>query len=540
MADQKIITIKIESNVKDFTNGLNEATESASDLNDKLGKTNGGNKFLTDLKNNALNLIPGLKGATGAVEGLGKQMWALAANPIGAVIAGIVVTLKFLYESFQNTVAGGKQIKAVFEGFDAVATKAKDTFFAVGRALASLDFSGAAKEVRNFGNEAGKTFETVRKLTEQQQKNDKARKIAAVEQSKTDLLLVKSRDILTDELSTLKEKKKALEEVTKVEIKTSAEKVRIAQKDLDILKEKQKAIGGQAAIKMNQEIRDSEIALNQAQTENAQTGIKLNRQRKMLARQEKADMVEAAAFKKEQQKILDENAKKELEKLDARIVSQRNYEANIAAEEIDAENARKKRAADKQAQIELENNAELRSMATYEANITAISDEEAEKRKKIAKNESQAKNAALQFYAQALLQISDAIGAHTDAGKAAAIASVTISTYLAAQNAYAGQMEILTPDAPFRAALAASLAVAAGLANVKAIVNTQTPSGNVGGGMAPQPQSPRFNVVGQSTANQVAQAVGGNMQPVKAYVVSGDVSSAQALDRNRITSATLG
>ena len=540
MADQKIITIKIESNAKELANDLDTAGKSAADLSNNLGGNNGGNKFLNDLKNNALNLIPGLKGATTAVDGLGKQLWTLAANPIGAVIAGIVVTLKFLYESFQNTVAGGKQIKAVFEGFDAVATKAKDTFFAVGRALASLDFMGAAKEIKNFGTEAGKTFETVRKLTEEQQKNDKARKIAAVEQSKTDLLLVKSRDILTDETATLKEKRKALEEVTKVEIKSSAEKVRIAQKDLDILKEKQKAIGGQAAIKMNQEIRDSEIALNQAQTENAQTGIKLNRQRKMLARQEKADMAEAAATKKEQQKKIEENAKKELEKLDARIVSQRNYEANIAAEEIAAEEERKKRAALKQAQIELENNAELRSMATYEANITAISDEEAEKRKKIAKSEAKAKNAALQFYAQALLQISDAIGAHTDAGKAAAIASVTISTYLAAQNAYAGQMEIVTPDAPFRAALAASLAVAAGLANVNAIVNTQTPSGGAIGGMAPQPQSPRFNVVGQSTANQVAQAVGGNMQPVKAYVVGSEVASQMSLDRNKINAATLG
>jgi hypothetical protein len=545
MADKKIVEVKIQSNVKEFTTDLNAAGQSASDLSNNLGGNNGGNKFLTDLKNNAINLIPGLKGATSAVDGLGKQLYVLAANPIGATIAAVVVTLKFLYEAFQNTVSGGKQIKAVFEGFDAVATKAKDTFFAVGRALASLDFSGAAKEIKNFGNEAGKTFETVRKLTEEQQKNDKARKIAAVEQSKTDLLLVKSRDILTDELSTLKEKKKALEEVTKVEIKTSAEKVRIAQKDLDILKEKQKAIGGQAAIKMNQEIRDSEIALNQAQTENAQTGIKLNRQRKMLARQEKADSVEALAKKKEQQKAEEEKAKKDLEKLDARIVAQRNYETNIAAEEIAAEEERKKRAIEKQKQIDQENGAELNSYATYQANITAEEQKQAEQRKRIAESEKEAKREAMMAVAQSFENASAIIGRETAAGKALAVASATISTFVAAQSAYENAQKI--PYVGFALApINAALAIAAGLKNVQNILSVDVPgskSGGMpsgGGGFGGGGNAPRFNVVGQSTANQVAQAVGQNIPPVKAYVVSGDVTTAQALDRNKITSATLG
>jgi membrane protein involved in colicin uptake len=265
---------------------------------------------------------------------------------------------------------------------------------------------------------------------------------------------------------------------------------------------------------------------------------------KELTKTEKEEAEKRKKAKEEADKIAkqkkEEERLAELARLDARLNAVRTYEANIAAEEIDAENERKKRAAEKQAQIEQENNAELNSIATYEANITAISNEEAEKRKKVADIEARAKNASLQLYAQGLGQIADAIGSHTEAGKVAAIASVTISTYLAAQNAYAGQMEIVTPDAPFRAALAASLAVAAGLANVNAIINTQTPDGGTSGGMAPQPAAPRFNVVGASTANQVAQAVGGNIPPVRAYVVANDVTSQQALDRNRVSAATLG
>jgi hypothetical protein len=71
------------------------------------------------------------------------------------------------------------------------------------------------------------------------------------------------------------------------------------------------------------------------------------------------------------------------------------------------------------------------------------------------------------------------------------------------------------------------------------------PSGSVGGGgggggggaTAPTMSAPQFNVVGQSGVNQLASL---NQQPIQAYVVSGQVTSQQALDRNRLANATLG
>lgn len=63
--------------------------------------------------------------------------------------------------------------------------------------------------------------------------------------------------------------------------------------------------------------------------------------------------------------------------------------------------------------------------------------------------------------------------------------------------------------------------------------------GSTGGGSAPA--APSFNVVGASPTNQLAQTIGNKeQQPIKAYVVSADVSTAQSLDRNIISSATLG
>ena len=51
---------------------------------------------------------------------------------------------------------------------------------------------------------------------------------------------------------------------------------------------------------------------------------------------------------------------------------------------------------------------------------------------------------------------------------------------------------------------------------------------------------PEFNVVGAAGQNQLAEAIASTQsQPVKAYVVSGDVTSAQQLDRNIIEGASI-
>jgi hypothetical protein len=78
---------------------------------------------------------------------------------------------------------------------------------------------------------------------------------------------------------------------------------------------------------------------------------------------------------------------------------------------------------------------------------------------------------------------------------------------------------------------------------LKTLGGGSAPSGSVGGGgggggaTAPTMSAPQFNVVGQSGVNQLASL---NQQPIQAYVVSGQVTSQQALDRNRLANATLG
>ncbi len=87
----------------------------------------------------------------------------------------------------------------------------------------------------------------------------------------------------------------------------------------------------------------------------------------------------------------------------------------------------------------------------------------------------------------------------------------------------------------------AALAAATGIAQVATIAKTKFEGGGGGGGVdAPatsvEAQAPQFNVVGDSGVNQLATL---QQQPTQAFVVSGEVTTAQALDRNRVQNATL-
>jgi len=67
-------------------------------------------------------------------------------------------------------------------------------------------------------------------------------------------------------------------------------------------------------------------------------------------------------------------------------------------------------------------------------------------------------------------------------------------------------------------------------------------TGSVAAVSAPAvPRIPEFNTVGASDTNQLADAIGSqSKQPIKTFVVASDVTTAQSLERNIITGATVG
>ncbi len=91
--------------------------------------------------------------------------------------------------------------------------------------------------------------------------------------------------------------------------------------------------------------------------------------------------------------------------------------------------------------------------------------------------------------------------------------------------------------------LAAGLAVAAGFANVKKILSTNTSgkggAGASSGGSVPQAPSPSFNLVQGTGSNQIAETLQQQNKPIEAVVISGNITTAQSVDRNIVENAAL-
>ena len=131
--------------------------------------------------------------------------------------------------------------------------------------------------------------------------------------------------------------------------------------------------------------------------------------------------------------------------------------------------------------------------------------------------------------------------------KAFAIAQAAINTALAVSDVLARE------KGGFIKKSVAAIAIGIlGAAQIAAIASTKfvptatsVPSGvggiSGGGAGAPAQQEPVFNIVGTGTQMQLAETVAQRTgEPVKAYVVSNDVTTAQELDRNIITGSAIG
>lgn len=153
----------------------------------------------------------------------------------------------------------------------------------------------------------------------------------------------------------------------------------------------------------------------------------------------------------------------------------------------------------------------------------------------------------MQIVSQGFKNLASVLGEESAAGKAAAIAGATIDTYQSATASYKSLAGIPVIG-PALGAAAAGAAIASGIATVKKITATKTPGGkgsaapsiSAPGRQATPSTPPAFNVVGASGANQLADVIAeSEKKPVKAFVVSNDVSTAQELDRNIVEGASI-
>ena len=142
-------------------------------------------------------------------------------------------------------------------------------------------------------------------------------------------------------------------------------------------------------------------------------------------------------------------------------------------------------------------------------------------------------------------QVANILGKKSAAGKAAAIAAATINTYQGISEVWGNESTLPSPFDVIQKAVASATVLASGLKTVQQIKSVPKPAGVTGGGGGgggtPTFTPPAFNVVGASGSSQLADAIGGQSnQPTRAYVVSDDVTTSQALERNIVNGATIG
>ena len=128
--------------------------------------------------------------------------------------------------------------------------------------------------------------------------------------------------------------------------------------------------------------------------------------------------------------------------------------------------------------------------------------------------------------------------------KAANIAMAIVDTYVAANKVLAEQPGgIISKTAAMVAVIAAGLLNVATIARQQFKASASTAGGGAGGsgsGSGAGVQPPDFNIVGASQSRQLADVVEGQLnRPIKTYVVSSEVSTAQSLDRNIVEGASI-
>ena len=197
---------------------------------------------------------------------------------------------------------------------------------------------------------------------------------------------------------------------------------------------------------------------------------------------------------------------------------------------------------DKELADEVIMNAEIQRIA--DANFAKAQ----EHIKKEAALKEAAEEAARQQANQTFANVAQLAGQGSTLGKAMAVADATMSGISGVQKAYttaqASPITIGFPAYPF---VQAGIAAAFSAKQIQSIVSVKTPmpsaSAGAGGSLAAAIPSapPSFNVVGQAPENQLANAIAGEQnKPLKAFVVSSEVSNQVALDRSIEETATLG
>jgi hypothetical protein len=160
--------------------------------------------------------------------------------------------------------------------------------------------------------------------------------------------------------------------------------------------------------------------------------------------------------------------------------------------------------------------------------------------------EKAAQDAKAAMVNQSIDAVQGALGALFKNSKAVASANVLIDAAQAAVGIFKNSTSLPEPFGSINRGIQLAALAATTVASIRDI-NRAQPTGGASAPSTPTStptapsQPPQFNIVGQGGVNQLAQSIGGQFsQPIRAYVVGGDVTTSQQLQRQRVRTATFG
>lgn len=476
---------------------------------------------------------------------LGEKIISVFENPKQAIQdfanlikENIVNRFEGLLELIPNL---GKAVQLLFEGEFAEAGEIafnSITKITTGVENLSGKINQASNALVNFGKEQVKEAELAAKVADMRAKADKIERELIVDRSKLEseiaLLRLKSRE---EDKFSAQERKDALLEAQVLEDQLLDKETEYLElrRDAQVLENTFSRSNKENLTKEAEAI----AAVNRQVAARANTARQLQRELNTINGQieaeEKSRLSDLSAFEKqiresekqankEEQEfnfsLIDAEIAKDIEKYEAKKKEEKELTDFLNAQ-IDARNA-KQDAQDKKQKQDREQ-ASAATVALAQSTFVALSN----LNNQFSKADEAGKKAA--FKRQ----------------KALGIASAAISTSEGAVNAYKSMVGIPIVG-PVLAPIAAATAIAAGLAQIKSISSQEYGAGpsvsNISSASnipTAQAQAPQFNTVGTSGFNQLSESIANqNKQPVKAYVVANDVSTAQSLDRNKVEQAS--
>jgi hypothetical protein len=601
MAIEKKIVIDVDA-VK-AAGGLDKLKDSLKEVNKEVEETQeSSSKALDGVGKNAKKSSKGVSGLSKGFKGLGVAMKAagiglviaalaklsdifmknqkvadlfntafeavsIAFNDfVGFIVDNSGVVVDFFKNIFENPLesvkALGASIKAnIVERFESFLDTLGYLASAVKKVF-SGDFAGALEDVKNAGKESidaitgvNNTFDKGVEFVEKNKDAVKgyitetikaakenvnlanAAELAAAQQSllveKYDIQAEQLRQIRDEERNSIEDRRKANDQL--LEVLAEQEKAMLAQADAQLR-------SAQAELDKNASI-ENQVALTEAlankqgvlaqiegfRSEQKANDLALDREEVELTN---TKLESESTLSIERKRFNAEQIEDEVQRLEAlKQIDLLEAEQEAIRLQAIVDNANAGTQAKVDAQIALDEFMEQ----SRQTNLTRDT-EIADATNKLEENKKEVKISTLEAVSGALNGLSALAGENAEAQKGIGIAQAIIDTFVGADKALA-QGGIAGP-------IAAAGIIATGLANVKTIASTKIPkakgsSAGVSSGQSVS-QPPSFNIVGATETSQLAEAVGSQtQQPVQAYVVANDVTTAQSLENNIVEGATL-